>query len=142
MEHENDYKSNGIGVAALITSIGAGILALMNGGLRTVLGNNGTPDAGSAPVTRFDLEQASKIAALETEVKLRDSYIYTDGKFAATERELSDQRVYNATMNGAIACIQGQIAQLQSLTRIVIPNTSVQPGWGNVTVTPAAAPTT
>lgn len=142
METQNDYRSNGIDIAALVTSVGAAILTVMNGGLRNVLGNNGTPNAGSAPVTRFDLEQAAKIAALETEVKLRDSYIYTDGKIAKVEHELCDQRVYNATMNGAISCIQGQVAQLQSLTSIVISNASVQPGWGNVTVTPAAAPTT
>jgi hypothetical protein len=36
----------------------------------------------------------------------------------------------------------GQIAQLQSLTKLVVPNTSVCPGWGNVTITPAAAAAT
>jgi hypothetical protein len=35
-----------------------------------------------------------------------------------------------------------QIAQLYGLTKLVIPNGSVCPGWGNVTVTPAAATTT
>jgi hypothetical protein len=38
--------------------------------------------------------------------------------------------------------MQGQIAQLYSLTKLVVPNTSVCPGWGTVTITPAAAPTT
>lgn len=133
METQNDYRSNGIDIAALVTSVGAAILTVMNGGLRNVLGNNGTPNAGSAPVTRFDLEQAAKIAALETEVKLRDSYIYTDGKIAKVEHELCDQRVYNATMNGAIGCIQGQIAQLQALTKLVIPNTSICPAAATTT---------
>jgi hypothetical protein len=35
-----------------------------------------------------------------------------------------------------------QIAALNGLTKLVVPNTSVCPGWGNVTITPAAAPTT
>ena len=37
--------------------------------------------------------------------------------------------------------MQQQIAQLQSLTKLVVPNTSVCPGWGNVTITPAATTT-
>ena len=35
-----------------------------------------------------------------------------------------------------------QIDQLFGLTRLVVPNGSVCPGWGNVTITPAAAATT
>jgi hypothetical protein len=50
--------------------------------------------------------------------------------------------VYNATQTGAIACIQGQIAQLQGLTKLVVPNTSVCPGWGGITITPSTTPTT
>ena len=34
-----------------------------------------------------------------------------------------------------------QIAQLQGLTKIVVPNTSVCPGWGNVTITPGGTTT-
>ena len=44
-------------------------------------------------------------------------------------------------MTGTINCMQGQIAQLQGLTKLVVPNTSVCPGWGNVTITPAATTT-
>jgi hypothetical protein len=36
--------------------------------------------------------------------------------------------------------MQSQIAQLMGLTKLAVPNTSVCPGWGNVTITPAAAP--
>jgi FKBP-type peptidyl-prolyl cis-trans isomerase 2 len=39
-------------------------------------------------------------------------------------------------------CMAGQIAQLFGLTRLVIPNSSSCPGWGDVTVTPATAATT
>ena len=41
----------------------------------------------------------------------------------------------NGTNTAAIGCIQGQIAQLMGLTKLVVPNTSVCPGWGNVTIT-------
>ena len=53
-----------------------------------------------------------------------------------------NQAVYNGTNTATISCIQSQIAQLQGLTKLVVPNTSVCPGWGNVTITPAAATTT
>lgn len=102
-------------------------------------------------VTRYDAGKDARIAELETEVKLRDANIYTDqkisdvyarldAKIGCLENQLADQRVYNATNTAAIGCIQSQIAQLMSLTKLVVPNGSVCPGWGNVTITPAAAP--
>jgi hypothetical protein len=65
-----------------------------------------------------------------------------EGRLGTIERELCDQRTYNAVNTATIGCIQGQIATLLGLTKTVIPNGSICPGWGNVTVTPAAAPTT
>ena len=102
-------------------------------------------------VNRYEAAQSARIAELETEVKLRDANIYTDSKIADAygrldakigmlEHQLCDQKVYNATNTAAIGCIQSQIAQLMSLTKLVVPNGSVCPGWGNVTITPAAAP--
>ena len=77
-------------------------------------------------------------AELKTEVKLRDSNIYTDskilelykyvdGKFSCVENQLCEQRVYNATNTAAIACIQGQVAQLAALTKTIIPIGNVCP---------------
>lgn len=40
----------------------------------------------------------------------------------------------------ALNCMQGQIAQLMSLTKVVVPNSSICPGWGDVTV--SVTPTT
>ena len=155
MEHENEYASKGVAGAGLGLGIAGTALGLMAGGLNGtgLFGVRNAAGCDGTTVSRYEMQQAERIAELETEVKLRDSNIYTDGKIlelykyvdgklAVVERELCDQRVYNATMNGAISCIQGQIAQLQALTKVVIPNTSVCPGWGNVTVTPAAAATT
>ena len=104
-------------------------------------------------VNRYEAAQSARIAELETEVKLRDANTYTlgevgklrdymEGRLGAIEREICDQRTYNAVNTATISCIQGQIATLLGLTKTVIPNGSICPGWGNVTVTPAAAPTT
>lgn len=51
------------------------------------------------------------------------------------------QAVYNGTNTASISCIQSQIAQLLGLTKLVVPNASVCPGWGNVTITPATSTT-
>jgi hypothetical protein len=149
MEYENKYASKGVAGTGLGLGIAGTALGVMAGGLN---GTGGLFGNGNNAYNRAEAEKDARIAALETEVKLRDSNIYTDskilelykyvdGKFAAVEGELCQQRVYNATNTAAIGCIQGQIAQLMSLTKLVIPNTSVCPGWGNVTVTPATATT-
>ena len=154
MEYENHYASKGVAGAGLGLGIAGTALGLMNGGLGNIgLFNGCNNGSGSNTyVNRYESDLNKRIAELETEVKLRDSNIYTDGKildlykyvdgkFACVENQLCEQRVYNATNTAAISCIQGQIAQLASLTKIVIPNTSVCPGWGNVTVTPATTTT-
>ena len=148
MEYENKYASKGVAGAGLGLGIAGTALGLglLNGnGVGGILGGNNC--VGHA-YSRYDAEKDAKIAALETEVKLRDSNIYTDSKilalyekmdarFNVVEREICDQRTYNAVNTATISCIQGQVATLLGLTKTVIPNGSICPGWGNVTVAPA-----
>lgn len=86
-----------------------------------------------------------KIALLEadkyTDQKLTEVYKDLVGQINSLQQQVSQQAVYNATVNGTLTCMQQQIAQLQSLTKLVVPNGSVCPGWGNVTVTPATTTT-
>lgn len=95
-------------------------------------------------INRYEASQSARIAELETEVKLRDSNIYTDsktlelykyvdGKFAHIEKELCDQRVFNATTISTLNCVSGQVAQLFALTKLVVPNGSICPGWDTTT---------
>ena len=114
--------------------------------------NGGATCHENMPINRYEAQQSAKIAELETEVKLRDANTFTmgemgklrdyvDSKFAAVNAELCEQKVYNATNIATVNCLAGQVAQLLSLTKTVIPNSSICPGWGNVTVTPATATT-
>jgi hypothetical protein len=105
-------------------------------------------------VNRYELGLQQRIAALESGIALRDANIYNDGKILETYKyfdgkieainaRLAEQAVFNATQTSTMNCMAGQIAQLYGLTKLVIPNGSVCPGWGNVTVTPATTtPTT
>jgi hypothetical protein len=155
MEYENKYASKGVGGAGLGLGIAGTALGLLSGGLNGLglfNGNTSFCPSESMPVNRYEANQAARIAELETEVKLRDANTYTDGKlldfykyvdgrFTGIEAQICQQNVYNATNTATINCLAGQIAQLQSLTKLVVPNGSICPGWGDVNVTVAPATT-
>ena len=140
MEHENKFASRGVAGAGLGLGIAGTALGLMagNGGFN-LFGNNANCGCNEDHyVNRYEAAQSARISELETEVKLRDSNIYTDskildlykyvdGKFGCIESELCQQRVYNATNTSAISCINGQIATLMALTKTVIPADNVCP---------------
>lgn len=146
-----EFASKGVAGSGLGLGIAGTALGLLNGGLGNILGMGYNANCGCAEnmiVNRYELGQESRIARLETEVALRDANIYSDQKLTEVYKDLSAringleaglnaQAVYNATNTATINCIQGQVAQLYSLTKLVVPNTSVCPGWGNVTITPS-----
>ena len=150
------YASNAKANAGLTTGIigtagvGLGLLGNLLGGMGPM---GRAYSAEDAPVNRYELKLTQEIEAEMAKNALLEATIYTDQKiadvYARLERRInenkdaiSQQAVYNATMNATIGCIQGQIAQLYGLTKLVIPNASVCPGWGNVTVAPATTGTT
>lgn len=151
-----EFASKGVAGSGLGLGIAGTALGVLNGGLGNLLGgwnNNGYVCSENMPVNRFELEQSSKIARLESDIALRDANIYNDqkslelykyfdGEIKRIDKTLCEQAVYNATQTGVIGCIQGQVHQLYSLTKLVVPNTSVCPGWGEITITPTPSTTT
>lgn len=166
-----EYASNGKGnLGVTLGAIGTG-LGVLGGGLGNLLGGWGMSPAMAAgavcsentPVTRYALEQQQTISEKNMEIaywrgqdetnrKISDSYSKLENRLiglAAEVRANKDeqaainmqQAVYNGTNTATIGCIQNQVAQLLGLTKIVVPNASVCPGWGaaKVTVEPAAA---
>lgn len=147
------------GVAGTALGLGAGALGvqLLNGGFNGLLGMGRTTGCCSEDhmVNRYEAAQQSRISELETEVKLRDANTYTDqkllevynyfnGKIGCVEGQIAQQAVYNATNTATLTCLQNQVAQLASLTKVVIPTASICPepmprynSW-----TAPAAPTT
>lgn len=140
-----------------IGTVGSGGLGLLNGGM-----NGGCSE--NTMVNRYELNMQRELSQKEAEIaylngqnetnrKLTEVYTTLDGRI----NDLRDtvyhnrdeqncvnmqQAVYNGTNTATVSCLQSQIAALQGLTHLVIGNDSVCPGWGNVTITPAAAPTT
>lgn len=150
-----EFASKGVAGSGLGLGIAGTALGVLNGGLGNILGGlTGNCGCGNNQyINRYEMELENKIVNKDSEIALLKSNIYTDQKIAdvyerlntkigGVEAVVNTQAVYNATMNGAINCMQGQIAQLYGLTKLVVPNASVCPGWGNVTITPSTTTTT
>lgn len=157
MEFENKYASKGVAGAGLGLGIAGTALGLLNGnGIGGIFGGGGNCGCSEDHhVNRYELGLQQELAAKDSRIGLLESNIYTDAKIAdvyerlnvkinGLESQICQQNVYNATNTATVNCISGQIAQLMSLTKMVVPNTSICPGWGDVTVsvTPTTTPTT
>ena len=148
-----EFASKGVAGSGLGLGIAGTALGVLNGGLGNLFGGLGNCGCSENNlINRYELELENKIVNKDTEIALLKSNIYTDQKIAevyerlntkinGVEAVVNTQAVVNASMTGVINCMQGQIAQLQGLTKMVVPNTSVCPGWGNVTITPSTTTT-
>ena len=151
----HEYNVTGQGQGNFNTVGGAGgigwIAEKLFGG--NILGsNNCTPCSENMPISRYEATMLQELAAKDSKIQQLEANIYTDQKIADVYERLNvkintikdaqdaintQQAVYNGVNTATLNCMQGQIAQLFSLTKLVVPNSSVCPGWGNVTVTPA-----
>jgi hypothetical protein len=128
MEYENKYASKGVAGSGLGLGIAGTALGVLNGGLGNLLGggwNNAHVCSEDHCVNRYEAGQSARIAELETEVKLRDSNIYTDSKILdvykyfdgenkAIRAELAAQAVKNAQIEGTFAVIGEQNKALRN----------------------------
>ena len=142
-----EFASKGVAGSGLGLGIAGTALGILNGGLGNIFG--GSMNCGCSEnnlINRYELELENKIVSKDSEIALLKSNIYTDQKIAdvyerlntkigVVEAGINAQAVYNAANTATIGCIQGQVAQLFGLTKLVVPNTSVCPGWGDVNVT-------
>ena len=99
------------------------------------------------PISRYEAKMMQEAAAKDSKIALLESQVYVDGKLKETieyllgetrkvENEVRknkdeqnainmEQAVYNGTNTAAVACLKGQVAQLQALTEIVVPQRRV-----------------
>lgn len=159
-----EFASRGVANTGLGFGIAGTALSLLNGGIGNVLGAREATCSENTAASRFELEQAQKIAQKDMEIaywrgqdetnrKITDTYANLEGQIKELAKEVRanrdeqtgvnmQQAVYNGTATAAMNCIQEQVSQLYSLTKLVVPNGSVLPGWGSVTITPATTTTT
>ena len=154
---DKSVASGGVGGTALGLSIGALSLAALqgnncsgNGILGNLFGNNCTNN--------------NQVPALMSELAKEKSERYTDQvgievyKQFAKEREQTQAQISalfaaiaqmdkTVSVNEAITsekltCLAGKVNNIYDVFKLVMPNGSVCPGWGNVTITPATTTTT
>ena len=149
---EKSVASAGLGGAALGLAI-PGTVALVNqltgnGGLFGGLFNCGN-------------SCNSQVSALESALAFEKAGRYTDQtgievykQFAKERNETQAQisalfaaiaqmdktMAVNEAINGErITCLSNKVNSIYDVFKLVVPNSSVCPGWGNVTITPSAA---
>lgn len=154
----------GIGGRNTANDAVASVAPIMAAALAGSASGGKTSCSENTPVTRYELELQQQIAARDSEIADLKSSQYTDQKLVEVytnldrkANELRDiiqrnkdeqyainlqQAVYNGTNTATIACIQNQVNQLLGLTKLVVPNSSVCPGWGQVKVSPVTDGTT
>lgn len=152
-----EFASKGVAGTGLGLGIAGTALGLLNGGAGLLSGMSANCCADNMPVNRYELNLIQEISRKDAHIGLLEADKYTDQKIVEAYKDLQgqinalkaaqnevnmNQAVYNGTNTATISCIQAQVAQLQGLTKLVVPNTSVCPGWGNVTITPATTTTT
>lgn len=126
----------------------AGILSfLQNGGLGNILGGNNCGCSENMAVNRYELNLVTALSSKDGEIALLKADKYTDqkiveataylqgeiGKVATKLENFKDaqnavnlqQATYNATATANIGCLGQQIAQLQSLSQLVVPQNKV-----------------
>ena len=133
-----EFASRGVGAAGLTTGIIGTAFGALNSGMFGGLFGGNCGCSENTPVNRYELNQEQKIADLQSQVALRDAnifvdskmldlYRYIDGKLEGINQKIADQMVWNATQTSTISCMAAQINQLQGLTKLVVPITSVCP---------------
>lgn len=140
-EFASNEKANAALATGITGAVGTGLGLLSNGFLGGFFNprmNNNCYCSEDHLINRYELQKEQRITTLETENALLKSNIYTDqksielyryvdSKFNTLEQAINQQAVYNATNNATLACMQQQIACLQSLTKVVIPGTNICP---------------
>ena len=159
--------SRGVANAGLTT----GVIGTALGALNALAGLGGAAmaetsvhDSDDHFVNRYEMNLVRELQNKDTALAISESEKYTDKKMvevynalnaqdkairadvAANYREFRDftdqQSTYNGVNTATLGCMKNQIDQLLGLTKLVIPNGSICPGWGAVEVKPATTTTT
>lgn len=154
-----EFASKGVAGTGLGLGIAGTALGLLAGGLNGLDANGlvrtttGVACSENTPVSRYELGQESKIAELQSQIALRDANTYNDQKLlevykyfdgelkeirATQNDKWTNQAVINARFESGLDVLGSQVSSINStisnITKTVIPNANVCPGWGNVCV--------
>lgn len=134
-----EYASKGVAGTGLGLGIAGTALGAMDllGGLAAMMRR--PQSDGDRPVTRFEMGLYQTINAKDNEITALKAAQYTDRAAAGLQAQIGAQTAVNATVAANLNCLQTQLTQLQGMTKVVIPNANVSPGWGSVAIEPVFA---
>ena len=153
---DKSVASGGVGGTALGLSIGAlSLAALQNGnGGNGLLGNlfgngNACNQQVSALMSELAKEKSERYTdQVGTEVykqfakEREQTQAQISALFAAIAQMDKTVSVNEAVTSEKLSCLSKKVGDIYDVFKLVIPNSSVCPGWGTVTITPAASTTT
>lgn len=146
--------SNAKGNAALTLSILGTTLAVLNGGacnglLGGLFGGCGCNNQTSALMAELAKEKSERYTdQVGTEVykqfakERNETQAQISALFAAIAQMDKTVSVNQAVTSEKLTCLSGKVNDIYDVFKLVMPNSSVCPGWGSVTITPATATTT
>lgn len=131
-----NFASNGKANAALTTGIigtagtGLGLLAnYLNSRQNNTQAQAAAADADNQYITRHELNLVQQLNSKDMEIASLRSNLYTDNAINGVQAQLGQQAVWNASQQANLQCLQGQISQLQSMTKIGIPGGNILPPY-------------
>lgn len=145
--------SAGVGGAGLGLGIAGTALGLLNGGAGNILGglfgNCGCGNQTSALMAELAKEKSERYTdQVGTEVykqfakERNETQAQISALFAAIAQMDKTVSVNEAVNSERITCLSNKVNNIYDVFKLVMPNSSVCPGWGNVTITPATTTTT
>ena len=153
---EKSVASGGLGGAALGLAI-PGTVALVNQltngqGLFGGLFNSGNGSCNNNVVSALESALAQERAERYTDqtgtevykqfAKERNEIQAQISAIFAAIAQMDKQNAVAEAINGErISCLTTKVNNIYDVFKLVVPNSSVCPGWGNVTITPAATTT-
>lgn len=117
------------------------------GAPRTATGSGSTADD---PVSKESFDLALRLSKSERDVAILTAELSSEKKMTEVFNALNDkinrvvsdqtainsaQAVTNCAVTSQLAVMQNNLTQIMGLTKLVVPNGSICPGWGDATVT-------
>lgn len=131
MEYASNAKGNTT-VALAGTALGG---AIINGVVNWMQGQQKTE--GDRPVTRHEMGLYQQINEKNNEITLLKANEFSMAQNNVLQQQMNAQAVYNAQSNTMLGVLQQQI---QSVTRLMVPNENLAPGYGKAFVAAYPAP--
>ena len=148
----HSVASAGVGGAGLGLGIAGTALGLLNGNGGNILGNLfggcGCQNQTSQLLSELAKEKAERYTdQVGTEVykqfakERNETQAQISALFAAIAQLDKTVSVNEAVTGERVTCLRKDVNNIYDVFKLVVPNSSVCPGWGNVTITPATTTT-